>query len=72
MLDTWTVDVSKKILTQNLEDFIDPVWEELQLALDKYFGLATEPWRTLDLLETIRNVLNRASSRSSLVFRCVS
>ncbi|KAL9616420.1 MAG: hypothetical protein Q9160_008719 [Pyrenula sp. 1 TL-2023] len=63
MLDTWTVDVSRKVLTQDLEDFIDPVWEELQLAVEDFFGLDTENWCTLDLLETIRKVINRASSR---------
>jgi hypothetical protein len=63
MLDTWTVDVSRNTLTQDLEDVIDPVWAELQLAVDKYFGLGTEEWRTLDLLETVRNVINRASGR---------
>ncbi|CAG8953375.1 hypothetical protein HYFRA_00010120 [Hymenoscyphus fraxineus] len=63
MLDTWTVDVSRRALTQDLEQVIDPVWEEIQLAVDEYFGLDTEAWSTLDLLETIRNVINRASGR---------
>ena len=63
MLDTWTVDVSRKVLTQNLEEFLDPVWDELQLAVDDYFGLDTENWRTLDLLDAIRKVINRASGR---------
>ncbi|KAF7540433.1 hypothetical protein G7054_g1344 [Neopestalotiopsis clavispora] len=63
MLDTWTVDVSRKVLTQDLEQFIDPVWEELQLAVDEYLGVDSENWVTLDLLETIRKVINRASGR---------
>lgn len=63
MLDTWTVDVSRKVLTQDLEQFIDPVWEELQLAVDEYLGIDSENWVTLDLLETIRKVINRASGR---------
>lgn len=63
MLDTWTVDVSRKVLTQDLEDVIGPVWEELQLAVDRYLGMDTENWQTLDLLETVRNVINRASGR---------
>jgi hypothetical protein len=63
MLDTWSVDVSRKVLTQDLEEFIDSVWEELQLAVDDYLGLGTEDWRTVDLLETIRKIISRASSR---------
>jgi hypothetical protein len=63
MLDTWTVDVARNVLTQDLEDFIDSMWEELQLAIDDYFGLDTDNWRTVDLLETVCKVINRTSSR---------
>lgn len=63
MLDTWAVDVARHVLTQDLESFIEPVREELQFAIDSLIGMQTENWRTLDLLDTMRMLINRAGSR---------
>lgn len=51
------------MLTQELEDYILPVYGELKEAIDKGFGNDTENWKTLDLLETVRMVINQAGSR---------
>lgn len=63
MLDTWGVDVSRRALTHELEDFIQPVHEELQLAVDSILGMDTDNWKTLDLMGTMRMIINRAGSR---------
>ncbi|KAK2603566.1 hypothetical protein QQS21_004246 [Conoideocrella luteorostrata] len=63
MLDTWAVDVSRRALTQELEDFIEPVQEELQLAVDSLLGMDTDNWKAVDLMDTMRMIINRTGGR---------
>ncbi|KAK2615035.1 hypothetical protein N8I77_001814 [Diaporthe amygdali] len=63
MLDTWAVDVARHVLTKDLETFVEPVREEIQLAIDALLGLDTENWQTVDLLDTMRMIINRAGCR---------
>lgn len=63
MLDTWAVDVSRRVMTQDLEEFIDPMREELELAINSILGMDTEAWKPLDLKDTMRTIINRSASR---------
>ncbi|CAI6099014.1 unnamed protein product [Clonostachys chloroleuca] len=63
MLDTWAVDVSRRVMTQDLEEFIDPMREELELAINSILGMDTETWKPLDLKDTMRTIINRSASR---------
>ncbi|KAL0938263.1 cytochrome p450 [Colletotrichum truncatum] len=63
MVDTWPHLLARHILTQELEDYILPVHEELQLAIDTHLGVDTENWKTLDLLDTMRMIVNQTGSR---------
>lgn len=63
MLNTWAVDVARHVLTKDLEIFVEPVREELEFAVDLLLGIDKENWRTVDLLDTMRTVINRAGSR---------
>lgn len=63
MIDTWPHLLARHVLTQELDDYILPVNEELKLAIDNQFGSDTENWKTLDLLDTMRMVVNQAGSR---------
>lgn len=63
MVDTWPHLLARHVLTQELDDYILPIHEELQLAIDTHLGLDTENWRTLDLLDTMRMIVNQTGSR---------
>ncbi|KAL1850214.1 hypothetical protein Daus18300_013014 [Diaporthe australafricana] len=63
MLDTWAVDVARHVLTKDLDTFIEPVREEMQLAVDELLRADTENWQTVDLLDTMRMIINRVGSR---------
>ncbi|KAG6361653.1 hypothetical protein INS49_009880 [Diaporthe citri] len=63
MLDTWAVDVARHVLTKDLETFIKPFQEEIQHATDLLLGADTENWKTVDLLDTMRTIINRAGCR---------
>lgn len=63
MLKTWAVDTSRQVLTQDLDGFLEPMREELELAIEAMLGQDTENWTTLDIFETIRRIINRAGSR---------
>lgn len=63
MLDTWAVDVARHVLTKDLETFIEPVREEIQYAIDLLLGEDTKNWHTVDLLDTMRAIINRAGCR---------
>jgi hypothetical protein len=63
MIDTWPHLLARHVLTQELDDYILAVHEELKYAVDTRFGTDTENWATLDLLDTIRMVVNQVGSR---------
>lgn len=63
MIDTWPHLLARHVLTQELDDYILPVYGELKEAIDKGFGNDTENWQSLDLLDTMRMVINQAGSR---------
>ncbi|KAM7188991.1 Cytochrome P450 [Rhypophila sp. PSN 637] len=63
MLKTWAVDTSRHVLTQDLEGFLEPVRQELELAIDSLLGQDQQNWTSLDLFETIRRIVNQAGSR---------
>ncbi|KAM7183332.1 Cytochrome P450 [Naviculisporaceae sp. PSN 640] len=63
MLETWAVDTSRFVLTQDLERFLEPVREELELAIDSLLGKGEDNWKSLDLFDTVRRIVNQAGSR---------
>jgi hypothetical protein len=63
MIDTWPHLLARHVLTQELDEYILAVHEELKHAVDTRFGTDTENWTTLDLLDTIRMVVNQVGSR---------
>ena len=63
MLKTWAVDTSRHVLTQDLEGFLEPIRLELRTAIDSLLGQDTENWKTLDVYETIRRIINQTGSR---------
>ncbi|CAH0054979.1 unnamed protein product [Clonostachys solani] len=70
MLDTWAVDVTRKALSQELEEFIDPVREELELSIDELLGKDSDNWKTVDLMETTRMIINRSGGRFTVGLLC--
>lgn len=63
MLDTWAVDVSRHVLTKDLNALIEPVRQEIQYAIDLLLDTDAENWKTVDLVDTMRMVMFRAGSR---------
>lgn len=66
ILNTWAVDVARHAPTKNLETFIEPVREELELAIDALLGMNTEHWLTVNLFDTMRLIINRTGSLFSV------
>lgn len=62
MLDTWPHLLSRHVLTQELDDHLMAVHEEVKVAIDTYMGHDTE-WKTLDLLDTVRMIITQTGSR---------
>lgn len=63
MIDTWPHLLARHVLTQELDEYILPVHEELKLAIDTQLGHDKENWRTVDLLTCMRMIINQAGSR---------
>lgn len=63
MLNIWAVDVTRHILTRDLDILIVPAGEELELAIER---MDTENWLTVNLLKTMRLIFNRTGSRFSV------
>jgi hypothetical protein len=63
MIDTWPHLLARRVLTQELDDHLMAVHEELQAAMDTNLGMDTENWKTLNVLETVRMIVGQASSR---------
>lgn len=66
MMNTWAVDVARHVLTKDLETFIEPIREELELAIDALLGMDTENWITVNLLNTMRLVINRTTHNGTI------
>lgn len=63
MIDTWPHMLSRHVLTQELDDHIMGVHEEVQVAVDTWLGEDTENWQTFDLLDTLRMIINQMGTR---------
>lgn len=63
MVDTWPHLLARHVLTQDLEDYIMPVHDELQRAIDENLGMDEENWTAVDLLQTMRMIVNQTGSR---------
>lgn len=55
--------IVKKDMNVVLEQIVQAMKDELEVAFDEYFGTDTDSWRELDLIPTIRRVVAQASSR---------
>jgi hypothetical protein len=63
MLDTWPHLLSRHVLTQELDDHLWDIYEELQVAMEANLGDDTENWKTCDALDTVRMIVNQTGSR---------
>jgi cytochrome P450 len=63
MLDTWPHLLSRHVLTQELDDHLWDIYEELQVAMEANLGNDTENWKTCDALDTVRMIVNQTGSR---------
>lgn len=63
MIDTWSHYLARHVLTQELDDHLMDIHDELLVALETHLGTDTEHWKTLNLVDTVRIVINQTASR---------
>lgn len=63
MIDTWPHMLARRVLTQELDDHLMSIHDELAVAIDTHLGTDTENWTALNLLDTVRLVIGQTGSR---------
>ncbi|KAL4877358.1 cytochrome P450 [Aspergillus karnatakaensis] len=61
--DSWQGLLVKTELNLVLENIVSAMNDELGVAFDKHFGTDQDNWKSIDLLETARQVVAQAASR---------
>jgi hypothetical protein len=61
--DAWQAKLVRDEMNSVLENIVEAMNEELQVAFDTHFGTDENNWKTINLLETVRLVVAQAASR---------
>lgn len=66
MTDTWSHYLARHVLTQELDDHLIDIHDELLVALETHLGSDAEEWKTLNLVDTVRILINQTASRFTI------
>jgi hypothetical protein len=61
--DAWQANLVRDEMNSVLENIVEAMNEELQIAFETHFGMDENNWRTIDLLEKVRLLVAQAASR---------
>lgn len=63
-LENWPTTLVKREMNNILENIAASLDDELKFSFDSRFGINTEEWRELNVLETVKLIVAQGSSRA--------